>query len=403
MPRTTGRKTKKDIRKMNFRSIVGWRGDSLCCPQAFGGDVFSGCSLGCWWCFCREMEASLFNHYYSGYSRDLVRACHVDDYKKLFDQAYGSDKPTKNWNIKCLRHGLPFNMGSKAETFCFEDLEENVVVPVLELFREYKVPIIFETKSPYVGLTRYLDIIKDLHCAVIISIMGGSDTLNYELEPGCAAASARWYVVDQLNKKGIWTGVRWEPIMAGINDRREIFEGYAQNAKKYGAKHVSFYNYRSSNYRMAKVEFEKRGYNFIRMLENNLDEKWRPKGKLFSKIMKEAGVPASSPDFVNFPFDNSCESCCGVDGLFTPYHFTFQHACTLIKENGQVSWDDMEEIDFREPKSYERMKACWNGKGHYFNLNDSPDIIVLDKDKKGRNIYGSKTGDKKPKKQGFGL
>jgi hypothetical protein len=70
------------------------------------------------------------------------------------------------------------------------------------------------------------------------------------------------------------------------------------------------------------------------------------------------------------------------------YEFTFQYACKVIMEKGSVCWDDMEEITFREPDAYDRMKEVWNGKGQYFSLKDSPEIIVLDKDKNGMNIYG---------------
>lgn len=394
---------KKDISKIPFRSIAGWRGDSLCCPQAFGGDIFSGCSMGCWWCFCREMEEELYTKYYNGWSPDLVRPCNIENYKRLFDKAFGTDKEYKDWNIKCLRRGLPFNMGSKSEPFSKEDFEFDRVAPVLELFRDYQVPVIFETKSHYCGMSCYLDIIKDLNCAIIISIMGGTDTLNYKLEPYAPTASMRWDLVKELNDLGIWCGVRWEPIMPGINSRDEILKDYAECARKAGARHVSFYNYRSSNYKKAKEEFEKRGYNYIKMLEKNLDENWKPIGERFFDYLKAEGVPASSPDFVNFPFFSDRESCCGVDGLFTPYEFTLQHACSLIRQKGNVCWEDMEEIDFKEPKAYEGLKWGWNGNGQFFTLADSPDIIVLDVDSKGRNIYGAKEGGIQPKTQKMGF
>ncbi len=163
---------KKDISKIEFKSIVGWRGDSLCCPQAFGGDIFAGCSAGCWWCFCREMEESLYNHYYEGWSRDLVRPCSPDSYQKLFERAFGTDKDSNDWIIKCLRRGLPFNMGSKSEPFCHEDLEWRLVEKILLLFKEYNVPMIIETKSHYIGLKRYMDILQEMNIAVIVAIMG---------------------------------------------------------------------------------------------------------------------------------------------------------------------------------------------------------------------------------------
>jgi DNA repair photolyase len=385
---------KKNISELKFQSITGWRGDSLCCPQAFGGDIYSGCSMGCWWCFCREMEQEMYEKYYTGWSRELVRSADPDTYRQLFDRAFGSDKPTKEWTILALRHGLPFNMGSKAETFCVEDFKENKIVPILELFKEYHVPVIFETKSHFIGMSRYLDIIKDLKCAVIVAIMGGTDTLNYKLEPGAPPASMRWQLVGELNRKGVWCGVRWEPIMYGINSSDECLESYADQAKKYGAKHVSFYNYRTSNAKIAWEEFDKRGYNYGKLLEGNQDKTWRPIGKRFFQILRERGVKASSPDFVNFPFDSSYESCCGVDDLFPLYEFTFQHACQIIKRKGSVHWDDMEAITFREPESYERMKQVWNGQGQYFSLAQSPDIVVLGL-KDGYNIYG-RSGDSVP-------
>ena len=378
---------KKDISQCKFSSISGWRGDSLCCPQAFGGDIFNGCSFKCWFCFCREMEKELFQKYYSGWTRDLVRKCDPDDYRKLFDSAFGTDKPTSNWDIKCLRYGLPFNMGSKSETFQYAN--DTTVIKVLELFREYKVPVIFETKSIYAGLQRYLDIIKDLHCGIIVSIMGGSDTLNYKLEPEAPPTSTRWQFVEQLNRLGIWCGVRWEPIMPGINGSKDDFEGYAKNAKRYGAKHVSLYHYRSSNYYQADAEFEKRGFNYTRMLEKSLDENWKPLGDSLFDFLKAAGVPASSPDFVNFPFQSDKLSCCGTDDLFKPYLFNFQYALSLIKKKGFVEWADMEAVEFREPKSYERMKAAWNGGGGIYTLIDCQDVIPVDRDGHGRNIYRS--------------
>lgn len=379
---------KRDIRECEFGSIAGWRGDSLCCPQAFGGDIFSGCSLNCWFCFCREMESEMYQKYYDGWSPDLVRIASPDSFKELFDKAFATDKKSTDWMIQCLRYGLPFNMGSKAETFAYPN-EKNVIA-ILNLFREYRVPVIFETKTIYAGLDSYLDVIKDLKAAVIVSIMGGSDTLNYVLEPNAPPASTRWQLVEHLNRLGIWCGVRWEPLLPTINTNDEQLEKYAQQAQKSGARHVSLYHYRSSNFKHAKEEFEKRGFNFIKMLEHSTDEFWKPIGLKFFSLLKKHNVPASSPDFVNFPLINDRISCCGTDEIFKPYKFNFQYALHLIKTKGKVSWSDMEEVEFKEPKSYERMKSIWNGGGGYFNLKDCSDLRVLDVDTKGKNIYGAK-------------
>lgn len=386
-----------------FKAIAGWRGDSLCCPQAFGGDIFSGCSMGChWFCFCRELEAKV------GKDPTRVRCAEPDEFRRLFDRAFGCDGPSDDWLVKCLRWGLPFNMGSKSEPFANPD--EPRVRKILELFLEYQVPVIFETKSVYAGLAQYLEILKLLRCAVIVSIMGGPDTLNYQLEPGVPCASTRWQFVEQLNRLGVWCGVRWEPILPGINSKDAYLKKYAEDAKRFGAKHVSIYNYRSSDYDAAKVAFESRGYNYLKMLQGNLDDNWRPVGEKLIEYLRDARVPVSTPDFVNFPFHSDCISCCGTDKLFPPYQFTFQYACHLIKTRGRVSWDDMEAVDFRHPEAYELMRNNWNGKdlsptgegrGGIWTLRDSPWIRVEDTDSRGFNVYTARSLPKQ--RRGFGL
>jgi len=296
---------------------------------------------------------------------------------------------------------LPVTLGGKSEPFL--DIHVDEVERVLELFVEYRVPLVINTKTVWVGLSRYFELLKRMSaCAVIVSIMGGSDSLVYRLEPGLPVASQRWQLVEELNRQGIWCGVRWEPILGGINDGEEVLEDFAKKASRYGAKHVSFYPYRSSNYRLAKKEFESRGFNYRKVLEGALDENWRKIGSLFFGLLRRYGVRASSPDFVNFPFDSDCESCCGTDGVVKSYPFTFQRACLEIKRKGWVSWEDMERIDFRHPKFYKLAKSCWNGGGSIFTLADSPAVKVVSKDRNGMNVYGRKE-DGDGDDVGFGL
>jgi hypothetical protein len=190
--------------------------------------------------------------------------------------------------------------------------------------------------------------------------------------------------------------------LVGINSSDEIFESYLKDAVKSKAKHVSIFNYRTSNYKLAQVEFEKRGFNYGKLLTNNLDENWAPVGKRFFRMAKRLGVPCSSPDFVNFPFDSDRESCCGVDGVLEYNKFTFMRACRIIKEKGVVRWSDMESVDFIEPEAYKRMKDIWNSKntGGYYSMLDSPEIALVGSEN-GMNIYGRKgeeIGKEVPKK-----
>ena len=383
-----------------LRTIVKWRGDSMVCPQAFGGDIYAGCSVGCWYCFCRELEAK-WNRGKPWWHPNLVRPSRYEDWVHLFE----THQTARSWEAECMRHRLPFNMGSKAETFCLEDQDYRLVERVLGLFHKYKYPIIFETKTHLAGLRRYREIIKELDAAVIVAQTGGSMTLAYRLEPGAPNPMLRWEFVQQMNEEGIWTAVRWEPILMSINSSVDVLEDFAKKAKKFRARHVSFFNYRTSDAKQALDNFEANGFDLGKVVEANDGPKWIETGRLFFKMLRDLGVPTSSPDFVNFPFDSSCESCCGVDDLFPGhiYQLTFQHACRLIKERGRVSWGDMEAVPLKHPESYARMKRIWNGERNegYYTMRDARGVVVLGKDGDGQNIYGRDGSEERPKTRTF--
>jgi DNA repair photolyase len=371
-----------------FGAITGWRGDSLACPQAFGGDIFQGCSMGCWFCFCRELENRTYSKVYRNWKPGTVRTSDPDDFRKLFDRALGSDKPSTDWTIRCLREGVPFNMGSKAETFCYEDFRFNSVVPVLEVFRNYHYPIILETKSHFVGLKQYLDLIKEMNVAVIMAMMGGSGELISKLEPGVAPSSSRWQLVKQLNELGVWTGVRWEPVLIGINSTDNDFENFAKWCARSHAKHASVYNYRSSDTKAALMEFETRGFDYIKLLQRNETE-WPERGKKLVQYLKQYKVPVSSPDFVNLGFENDCVSCCGLDQKFgLKYKLSWMYAVKLIKQNGSVHFSELADLTFKHPEHFEVMRESWNGSNKIWTLKDSPEIEVQGYDKAGFAIYG---------------
>jgi intein/homing endonuclease len=89
---------KKDISKLGFKSIVGWRGDSLCCPQAFGGDIFAGCSMGCWWCLSGDTLINLPN----GLSKPIEEL-------KVGDEVLTYNEKTSQVEVKQIKHTMNRN------------------------------------------------------------------------------------------------------------------------------------------------------------------------------------------------------------------------------------------------------------------------------------------------------
>jgi hypothetical protein len=272
-----------------------------------------------------------------------------------------------------------------------EALESRLVEQLLELLIQYRIPVILETKHHYIE--RYLDWILELsrvsRVAVVIGVLGGSDALSASLEPNLPPPSVRWRLVKKLNQKGIWTAVKWEPVLHGVNDSEEVIEQFYRDAQRSGARHISFFNYRVTNWQRAYREFSQRGYDYEKILKGNYGPTWIRSGRLFFQFAKRYNIPTSTGDIINFPLSNDRESCCGVDGVFEgSYQFTLQRACFIIRRKGFVSWSDMEEITFRLPQTYELMKNLWNRSWRgYYSLADSPFLKIVDRDSNGFAVY----------------
>jgi len=133
---------------------------------------------------------------------------------------------------------------------------------------------------------------------------------------------------------------------------------------------------------MGKANLEKAGINFDKMWAHNDDEHWAAKGREVFEIFRKAGVPSSTPDWVNFPYDSDMESCCGIDEIFpTGYNrFTFQHACAVLKRKGIVTWQDMlnAEPQVHTKEEFDLVKRLWNDVDeHFYGMRDLYDRFFV--------------------------
>lgn len=377
-------KTKEEERLLpeKFEKPMFVRGDSRVCPQALSGDAYHGCMNRCIFCFCRELESTMMPAYWDNWTPNLVRPANLDYYRKMLDLAY-SDKPTKNLVALGLRKGIAFNLGSRAELWQEKEFETETTYQILELFKEYDHPIILQTKAQWCGCDKYVDLMKDMKIAVIISILGGGNILAQRLEPKAPPTDQRWRLVNYMNSQDIWTGVRWEPILPTINDDEKSLKAFARRAENNGAKHISWYNYRTSRRPMGKKMFEEAGFNFKKMWEKNKDKHWKDIGKRVIDIFNEKSTPHSTPDWINFPFDSHKISCCGIDDLFPKGYnkFTFQYACHILKVKGKVSWQDMVSAEpiLYDEKEFNLVKHLWRETDkNYYGMRDLYDEFKID-------------------------
>jgi DNA repair photolyase len=370
------------------------RGDSRVCPQALSGDAYQGCANRCTFCFCRELESTMMSAYFDNWTPNLVRPADMKHYEKLLALAY-SDKKTTNLVAVGIRKGIAFNLGSRAELFQEKEFETETTLKILKLFREYDHPVIIQTKAQWAGLDKYTSILSDMKIAINVSIIGGGNIELLKLEPKAPPADQRYRLVKYLNELGIWTGVRWEPILPTINDDEKTLLNYARRAENNLAKHISWYNYRTSRRPMGKKLMEDAGFNYEKMWAANKDENWEAIGKRVIKSFNEYSVPHSTPDWINFPFDSHKISCCGIDDLFPKGYnkFTFQYACHILKTKGEVRFKHLVEADqtLYDEKEFELMKHLWNDVDeHFFGMRDLYDRFHIDyggEDNEGNAIW----------------
>lgn len=359
------RQPSKKKRKLpeQFKTPMFIRGDQHVCPQALGGDSYHGCSINCTFCFCRELESTLFPAYFDDWTPDTIRPADLSYYEKMLALAY-SEKQTKNKVALGLRMGIAFGLGVRSEPFMLPiEREQRITLEILDLFKEYDHPVLLLVKSHLPAKAPYFSTISEMKVATVISIIAGDVKKISALEPHAPSSKQRWGAVKTLNESGLWAAVKFEPVLPTINDSDEELRSYAHEAVDSGCKHITFYNYHCSRPPMAKARFKEAGFDWEKMMRANADEPWKPNAKRILELFKGYDIPTSTADWVNLPYDSDCESCCGIDLIWPEgfNKFTFRHAAKLLKDKGTVSWKDMVEASpgLYDDNDFELMKSLW--------------------------------------------
>jgi DNA repair photolyase len=109
----------------------------------------------------------------------------------------------------------------------------------LEILAESCCRLQIVTKSDLV--TRDIDILQNVPCAVSVTILTKDDSLSKKLEPGAPVSSRRLEAIETLVKEGIATTVRIDPVIPFVNDDlAELVEAVAE----LGVLHVTSSTYK---------------------------------------------------------------------------------------------------------------------------------------------------------------
>jgi len=327
------------------------RGDSLACPLNLELDLYSGCEMGCWYCFCKDLWKIFGNDFTQVKTGDLKKI------EKDLTFAF-SEKPC-NQTLLMLRRGYPLKIGSKSENFQELEKEKKTTLGALKLLKQYDVPLVVETKSNLIVEPEYFEALSYFKELYLIESVIPNEKIRSAFEPGVPDLESRLNVLDMFRDSGVYTSVKVEPLMPGINDSDEDMKTLAESL--WGrVDSISFYNYRTSNYNNARKSFAEHGYDWDEMGKKNWDEQYlyEMNNRAF-KIFRRAAKLVTTADWVNNGLDNPIPVCCGVP-VKKFYKYTWLNALHKIATTGSVKYSDiLLDSDIVFEKDRQMMEELW--------------------------------------------
>lgn len=304
----------------------------------------------------------------------------LKELETILKTAFGTQKESQNPTILALRANLPAIIGRKSEPFCEKEVELQNTAKMIKLLHDHGVKVVPEAKNFFIDyevMSKYAD-------GVLISIMPAPSGAHRVLEPGLPDVDERFNFAKAMKDIGLYVGITGEPLL--IPPRDGFLDTYASKCLQAGVDHVNFGEFRTSNPKHTYYEFKAVGLNlkeYIVHMKNN----WLEEGQKFMKAIRSKGIKCSTPDWVNFGFDNDYIGCCGISH-FGHHKFNFQYALKVIKEKEKVSFTDLERHNVFGETFKEKFKTIWNDPTKYFGLNDVKGVALLGRDTEGNRIYG---------------
>lgn len=176
-------------------------------PFRFSLNPYRGCEHGCVYCYARP------THEYLGFSAGLDferRILVKENAPELLRAAFASPQ----WQ--------PEPVALSGNTDCYQPIERHLGLTrrCLEVFREFRNPVVVVTKSALV--LRDIDLLQELSqdnlVRVGISITTLDASLARLLEPRAAQPERRLHALSTLASAGVRTMVMVAPIIPGLND-----------------------------------------------------------------------------------------------------------------------------------------------------------------------------------------
>lgn len=195
---------------MYIRPFDPWRNRFCTCPPKYSLNPYTGCSHGCIYCYA------------SSYIRNFF-ICRPK--KNLIE--------TLKREIEKIPGDSLLSLSNTSDPYPPMEFEKEITRECLKIIKNREIRLLIVTKSDIVG--RDLDLLRDMKVAVTITIT----TLAHSnrLEPAAPSPLRRLKALERLNKEGIPTGLRLDPIIPFINEVE--IERILMLSKEKGISHVT--------------------------------------------------------------------------------------------------------------------------------------------------------------------
>ncbi|AIF69890.1 radical SAM protein [Palaeococcus pacificus DY20341] len=215
---------------MYIRPFDPWKSKFCTCPFKYTLNVYTGCDYACVYCYITSYIPRAFQvRTKEGLLPRLEKELRKLDKRFIIALSYSSDAyPTVDKELKITRR-------------------------VLELFKRYDVRCILLTKSNL--FERDLHILKELKCAVGITVTTIDEDKARVLEPNAPSPKERIEVLKKAKKEGIPVYARIDPIIPYLT--WEDFEETLDALSFVSHITVSTLKLRPDSWRRMKVKFPK--------------------------------------------------------------------------------------------------------------------------------------------------
>jgi len=176
------------------------------CLYSFEIDTYGrGCIHNCVYCYAKA-QLTVHGFWNNPFPApvDIVRI------RSIFYKVFETHKYSK-WR-SLLEKRIPLRLGSMSDCFMWMDKKYRVTLELLRILNHYNYPYVIFTHSDLVAKDEYLKALNPKLCSVQFSICSLNDELNRKIEPGSPSAARRLKALSILNREGVWSSVRINPI-----------------------------------------------------------------------------------------------------------------------------------------------------------------------------------------------